>query len=182
MRLKSNINHKTNNPPRTIKKCKTKIKSKNKYNNDINILQTIGDKTNKTPSSENKFLSKYSNQEILPNNIITIQNPNQEIKGLSCQYNKMNTLIYEKALMIDKTTYCHFYQSLLRRKQLLIFIFHTKDDYNSRIIKISLFLFSFSLNYTVNAFFFTYSTMHKIFIDHRKFNFIYLLPQIFFLL
>ena len=25
LRLKSNINHKTNNPPRTIKKCKTKI-------------------------------------------------------------------------------------------------------------------------------------------------------------
>jgi hypothetical protein len=42
LRLKSNINHKTNNPLRTIKKCKTKIiKSKNKYSNNINILQTI---------------------------------------------------------------------------------------------------------------------------------------------
>ena len=60
---------------------------------------------------------------------------------------------------------------------MLIFTFYTKSDYNSRIIKIVLFLFSFALYYSVNALFFTDSTMHKIYIDQGVFNFIYQIPQ-----
>ena len=89
----------------------------------------------------------------------------------------MNTLMYEKAVKIDKRTYCEFYQPLLRRKQLLIFIFYTNNYYNSKILKISFFLFSFSLSYAINALFFNDSKMHKIFKNHGKFNYIYLLPR-----
>ena len=65
-------------------------------------------------------------------------------------------------------------------KHLLIFTFYNFNDYNSITIKICLLLFTFSLNLTVNALFFTDSTMHKIYEDKGKFNFIYLLPKVIF--
>ena len=63
-------------------------------------------------------------------------------------------------------------------RYLLVFTFFSINDYNSRSIKISLFLFNFSLYLTINSLFFSDSTMHKIFIDKGSFNFIYQIPQI----
>ena len=45
-------------------------------------------------------------------------------------------------------------------------------DYNSMIIKIFLFSFSFGLYYSINALFFTDETMHKIYVDHGIYNII----------
>ena len=64
---------------------------------------------------------------------------------------EINSLTYEKALKIDKRTYFEYYISLLKMKHPLIFTFYTRNDYNSYIIKICLFLFSFSLSITINA-------------------------------
>ena len=87
-------------------------------------------------------------------------------------------MTYKSALEKDKRSYFQYYFSLLRTKHLLVFTFYTSTDYNSRIIKIILFLFSFSLYFTVNALFFNDSTMHKIYEEQGKFNFIYHIPQI----
>ena len=46
------------------------------------------------------------------------------------------------------------------------------------MIKISILFFSFSLYFTITALFFSDSTMHKIYEDNGKFNFIYQIPQI----
>ena len=91
---------------------------------------------------------------------------------------EINKLTYKKALKIDHRTFKEYYISLLKRKQILIFTFYTKDDYNSKIIKVSLLLFSFALYYTINALFFSDSTMHKIYEDEGTFDFIYQIPQI----
>ena len=45
-------------------------------------------------------------------------------------------------------------------------------------VKISLLLLSFSLYFTVNSFFFSDATMHKITVDHGAFDIIYQIPQI----
>ena len=66
----------------------------------------------------------------------------------------------------------------MKAKHLIIFTFYTKKDYNSRIIKVILFLFSIALYFTVNALFFNDSTMHKIYQDQGNYNFIYQIPQI----
>ena len=63
-------------------------------------------------------------------------------------------------------------------KHLLLFSFYPNMDYNSRIIKIFLFFFFFSEHFTINAIFYTDSTMHKIYEDKGSFNFIYKIPQI----
>ena len=56
--------------------------------------------------------------------------------------------------------------------------FGTYNDYNSRIIRIFLFFFSFSSDFTINAFFFNDDTMHKIYQDKGEYNFFYQIPQI----
>ena len=53
-----------------------------------------------------------------------------------------------------------------------------KNDYNLIIIKIALFIFNFSLYFTINALFFTDETMHKIYENKGIFNIINQLPQI----
>ena len=91
---------------------------------------------------------------------------------------ELNTLPYEKALDQDKRTYLEYYYSLLKINHIFIFTFFNDKDFNSKVIKIFLLIFSFSLNLTINALFFNDETMHKIYKDHGTFDFIYQLPQI----
>jgi len=77
--------------------------------------------------------------------------------------NELNLLSYKDALIYDNRTYFQYYLSSLKTKHLLVFSFYNSNDYNSRIIKINLFLFTFAVNYTINALFFNDSTMHKIY-------------------
>ena len=166
-KIKKDINNKKiknkNNPPK-IKKFKVRDISEG-----INKLKTSGEDSN------GKFSSEIQIQNILINN-----NKKQEKKE---QYYlndyELNVLLtYKEALELDKRTFLQLYFSLLRRRHLLIFSFYTYDDFNSRGIKISLFFFSFELNYTINALFFNDSTMHIIYIGQGNFNFIYQIAQI----
>ena len=86
---------------------------------------------------------------------------------------EMNNLKYNEAILVDKRTYCQFYLSLIRKKQLIIFTFLPIDDYNLISLKISLFLLSFSLYMTVNAFFFNDDTMHQLYINKGSMDFSY---------
>ena len=65
---------------------------------------------------------------------------------------EMNNLPYDSALKYDKRTYFQYYLSLIRTKHIFFFAFYPNNDYNSMIIKICLFFFSFALYYTVKAF------------------------------
>ena len=85
---------------------------------------------------------------------------------------------YNEAILFDKRTYWQYYVSLLKKYHLLLFSFYPNKDYNSRIIKIFLFFFFFSAHFTINALFYTDSTMHQIYEDEGGFNFIYQIPQI----
>ena len=91
---------------------------------------------------------------------------------------ELNNLSYDDALKYETRTYWQYYLALLKTKHLIIFTFYTNTDYNSRPLKILLFLISFALFYTVNALFFNDSTMHQIYEDEGAFNFLYQLPQI----
>ena len=84
-----------------------------------------------------------------------------------------NTLEYEKAIILDKRTYFQYYCSLLKKKQLILFTFLPANDYNLIYVKITLFIVSFSLYFTINGFFFTDETMHDIYKDNGVFNFLY---------
>ena len=149
-----------NNP---VKKKKKRINSSFIPGSKTNILNIINDKANTSGKMLNKLDLKVD-----------------ETKITDINYNdfEINQLEYSDALKMDKRTYFQYYMSLLHRKQVLLFTFYTKNDFNSRYIKICLLLFSFALYYTVNGLFFTHSTMHKIYMDEGIYNFIYHLPHI----
>ena len=90
----------------------------------------------------------------------------------------MNELEYEDAIKVDNRTYCQYYLSLIRTKHLIVFSFFNNNDYNSKIVKIYLFFFNFTINYTISAMFYSETMMHQIYIDSGAFNFIYQLPEI----
>ena len=96
------------------------------------------------------------------------------------KYNEyeLNSLSYEDALKSDFRSFSQYYFSFLKNNNLLLFSFYPIKDYNSQIIKIFLFFFFFSSNFTINALFFTDKTMHKIYIDEGSFNLNYQIPQI----
>ena len=111
-------------------------------------------------------------------NKITIKINKNKNKIINYNDFEMNSLNYEDALNYDKRTYFQYYISLVKTNHLIIFPFFLKNDYNSREAKICFFLFSFALYYTVNAFFFTDSTMHKIYEDKGMYNIFYHLPHL----
>ncbi len=157
-----NINeNQTENPPR---KRKSKNLRKTKIDNFI------------SKSSSNILIKKKLNNSNILNKKMTKKNT-KKINIIN-NYNdyEINNLPYNEALEIDRRTYVLCYLSLLKTKHLLIFSFYTNNDYNSKSIKISLFFFSFALHYTVNALFFSDSTMHQIYEDKGYFNFIYQIP------
>jgi hypothetical protein len=87
-------------------------------------------------------------------------------------------LEYKKALEIDKRTYFQYYFSLLKKKQLILFAFYPNNDYNLVPLKISLLLLAFSLDLTMNSFFFSDETMHEIYEDNSSFNILIQIPII----
>ena len=148
------------------KKCKIKKPKNKKFKikkpkNKIFRMKTNGEKNNNImrrnleiknsnvliniQNSNINFLNNANknNEQILINNRNKriLEKKNNNIIKLD-DY-ELNELEYKKALNIDKRTYFQFYFSLLKTKHIIIFTFYTKNDYNSKIIKIILFLFSF---------------------------------------
>ena len=157
----------------------------NKSSNNISKTNEIFNTTIKR--FKHKLIRKKLKNESDKKVNIKINSQNNDLKNEECNKNKinpyftdneMNSLIYNEALKYDKRTYFKYYLSLIRTKHMFFFAFFPNIDYNSQIIKISLFVFSFNLYYTINGLFFTYNTMHEIYKNSGKFDFIYQLPQI----
>ena len=151
---------------------------KNNINNKINF----GNKKNKP----NNFFEKQNKTEIYDkskskNNLFSIINK-KEIKNINNNLNytdlELNSLSYKEALKFDRRTFIQYYFSLLKHNHSFLFSFYPNNDYNSRIIKIFLFFYSFASELFINALFFNDSTMHQIYEDQGSFNFIYQIPQI----
>ena len=92
--------------------------------------------------------------------------------------NELDDLNYEEALIYDKRTYLQYYWALLKQKQLIIFTFFPIGDYNLIFAKIALFIVSFGFFFTINGFFFSDDTMHKLYTDKGSFDILYQIPQI----
>ena len=83
-------------------------------------------------------------------------------KYIDCE---LNSFDFNMAFIYDKRTFCQYYFSLLKTNNLLLFAFYPADDYNLKIIKISLFFLSFDIYFFVNSLFFGYSSIHQIYKD-----------------
>jgi hypothetical protein len=194
-------------PPKRVKR-KINVNSSTNINTNNNLLSSNSNKimdshtyANITSYNENKINStrskiKISSKKIKfddidmykskvmekqsKNSKINYDNIDDEDKSIYVNMNdqELNTLEYEKALIYDKRSYFQYYWSLLKKKQLILFTFYPQNDYNLITLKISLFLLGFSLYFTINAFFFSDDSMHKIYVDRGIYNFVYQIPQI----
>ena len=162
-KVKSKIN-KSNH----IKKV-NKIRKGTIKNNNFRFL-----KNPKANNRESEINSKRKINKIKNNNSINKFNKPK----INLTINELNSLPYEKALILDIRSCTTYYISLLKVKHIILFTFFLDNDYNSKIVKIDLFFFSIIFSLVINALFFNDSTMHKIYIDEGSYNLEYQITQI----
>ena len=173
------------NSYKEVKKTESKNKSKNKTGKNENISDINNSSKNshfklqsqitiQNFSKHKKKIKKQSNEVGYIFNKKT-RNKQKENNTFIHNYNdfELNSLIYEDAVIYDKRTYCQYYCSLLKQKQLILFTFVSNIDYNLFVIKLSLFIFSFSLNFALNTLFFTDTTIHNIYENSERTRFVY---------
>ena len=162
-----NINiHSINN---TIKSCENLIKNGNnrKKIKDIYVMATKKDRA--------EFETKPSNQNMnFVEKIIFLVPLKKRMKYFNDE--ELNSLEFNCALNIDYRNYLQIYYSFLKQTQFIIFTFFI-NDYNLFLLKISLFLISFALFFFMNTLFFRDDSLHKIYEDEGKYNFIYQIPK-----
>ena len=177
-------------PPKKKGKNKRKrvkiIKTKQMTSqSDINIINNKKSSFNETKNRNNVIIKNRKITEPL-----NISKNNENVKSefslkpksekeINETYTdiEMNSLNYEEAIKCDYRTYFQYFLSLLKTRHILFFSFFKVQDYNSQMIKIYIFFFTFAINYTVSAMFYSDSTMHKIYEDEGSFDFTYQLPQ-----
>ena len=159
---------------------KKNSKKKKKNTSVIDECKT----SNKNEDSSNKIAIysslKHNNKKSkfhYLNSTIEISKKNKTIT-YSLIDEEINSLEYKDAILIDKRTFCQYYCSLLFKKHIILFSFCSKNDYNLIYVKITLFLLSFSLFFSINVLFFTDKTMHKIYETKGIYNLIIQLPKI----
>ena len=126
------------------------------------------------------FISKKikNNRESKKSFFIDNRDKNIQANQKNFTNQELNTLDYKEAIIYDKRTYIQYYWSLLKKKQLILFIIISNDDYNLITIKIALFFLSFSLFISLNGFFFSDSTMHLLYENNGCYNIINQIPII----
>ena len=155
-------------PKKVIHNKKAKLNNnKNKINNiniklDNNIILFRNKKENKTYNSE---LYKIVRKKYINNNEKIFQKNQTNNKNMELlDYYELNNLDYIQAKKLDKRNCFQMYWSLLKREHSFIFTFITKDDYNITMIKCSRFIFLLCTDMTMNVFFFSDETIHKMFL------------------
>ena len=129
------------------------------YPESSNILSTILNRNNTNTIKINQNIKK------------------EDIKELQIYrektYNEINSLSYQDAIAQDKRTFPQIYFSIIMTKQLLIFTFNSKNDFNSKIIKLCFLLYTFAFTFTLNTLFTNDSILHDIFISQGKTDIFY---------
>ena len=91
---------------------------------------------------------------------------------------ELNELDYHEAVILDKRNFFQIYFYFIKREHRIIFSFFIFEDYNLISIKLSRFIFLFVTDMALNVFFFSDASMHKIYINYGKYDFVQQIPQI----
>ena len=158
-----------------------KMKKKFSKNEDSSIITR-----NKSSNRSLFFLNRKNNEN--QDKLITLVN--KIIKGkrsstisktkLKLKYDnlELDNLEYEKALAYDKRSFKQIYIDKLKKQHLIIFTFFAFNDLNLIYIKIAKFSFDICTDLAMNVLFFFDDSMHKIYLNYGKYDFIQQIPQI----
>ena len=102
----------------------------------------------------------------------------QTIKEEKLDDFELNNLEYLEAIELDKRNFIKTYWSILKREHLIIFTFFIRNDYNLVPIKFSRFFFLICTDMALNVIFFTDDSMHKVYKNYGKYDFVQQIPQI----
>jgi hypothetical protein len=151
---------------------KKKLKNKN-----VNEIFLFSNKNNRKSYLKNKKTKATEDEKIkYSDKIIDLVTKDKRYKYFVDD--ELNSLEYKYALEIDTRSFFQIYISLLKQNHLIIFTFCVKNDYNIFFLKFGLFLINFSLFLFMNALFFEDDSLHKIYEDQGKYDFLYQIPQI----
>ena len=153
------------------------LNNKRQAKSEISVYQNDNTVNNEKIKEKQIIDSKSGIQDTKGNNN---ENNNDIVNINTLNDQEINDLPYDIAVKIDKRTYFQYYWSLLKKKHLILFTFWPANDYNLYTIKVSLFLLSFGLYFSINGFFFSDDTMHKLYEDKGSYNIVYRIPQILF--
>ena len=153
--LKYNNNKKEENLFKINQETKNKQKinfhMKTSKNNKIKMIQRISTENNNINGTEGKI--KFDSYEL-------------------------NELEFYKAIKYDNRSFMQMYFGILKREHQIIFTFFIFDDYNLTYIKFARFIFLLTTDMVMNVLFFTNESMHKLYINYGKYDFIQQIPQI----
>ena len=85
---------------------------------------------------------------------------------------------FYEAIKLDKRTFIQIYWAILQREHLILFTFFVFDDFNLIYIKLTRFIFLLTTDMVLNVFFFSDESMHKLYVNYGKYDFIQQIPQI----
>ena len=191
-----NLNNMINFPPKRnikIKKLKKDLLTQNKSNSVVDSgykIESHNILLKDNPKNMKNAQGKLSKVNTVNSKINKLDNHKRKrfkrkriIKKMKkgkmpINDDEINKLTYQEALLYDKRTFFQYYFSLLKNNHILLFVFFPSNDFNIFFMKLSLLLLSFSLYFTINAFFFNDNTMHKITIDHGKYDLLFQIPLI----
>ena len=122
---------------------------------------------------DNNIDTKKNMRETEDNNKIESLDTNIDYTKYNYTDAELDVLDYEQAIIYDHRTFLQYYWSVLKQNQLIIFTFFQVDDFNLIYAKIALFIISFGLFITINGFFFSDDTMHKVYEDNGEFDIFY---------
>ena len=178
----------TNNPIK--KKSKTKLNliktnSKNylvERDNQKKKYKTKIDKSyyklsSKSISSKRKMGSFLIKRNMNDSTKINNLNELKITKEENLDDYELNELEYLPAIELDKRPFSQIYWSTLKRNHIILLTFFSCNDYNIYYIKFARFLFLISTDMALNVFFFTDDSMHKIYLNYGKYDFIQSIPQ-----
>jgi len=162
IKTKKNSNSKSDNLSVTIHKTQS-LNSKRKFvetpsPEDINFIKKINieqtkDKSNQKENKDKKEEEKLSDFEL-------------------------NDLEYLEAIELDKRQFAEVYWSILKREHIILFTFFSCNDYNIIYIKLARFIFLIATDMAMNVIFFSDDSMHKIYLNYGKYDFVQQIPQI----
>ena len=144
-----------------------------------NINETVNSpsiQSLKSPMINQKKMKFSLSQKNIINDIKELNEIKEENKKLD-DY-ELNNLEYLEAIELDKRNILDVYWSTLKREHIILFTFFIRNDYNLVSIKFSRFIFLVCTDMAMNVFFFTDDSMHKVYKNYGKYDFVQQIPQI----
>ena len=179
---KNNLHRKSKNINNILKNKTIKSNSSNKKHKHLKLSENVRKNTSNFGLNGKKstisFLMK--NKTLKHNSSLLVFNKKKKEKKKLIKYSEfeLDDLEYYEAIKYDKRTFFDFFCYLVKREHIIIFTFIYFNDLNLFCIKLSLFIFSITLDFSTNVLFFNDDSMHKIYLDYGKYNFISQIPQI----